>query len=46
MRIDITLRGDDAEWFEDRRETAGERRNGNEPNRAEYLRLLLEDSDI
>lgn len=45
-RTDVTLRGEDAEWFEDRRKQAAQRRDGHAPNRSEYLRMLLEDADV
>ena len=45
MRVDVTLRGDDARWFEQVREKIAEERNGNKPSRAETLRLLMQYSD-
>jgi len=45
MRVDVTLRGDDAEWFEKVREQIAEQRDGNKPSRAETLRLLMQFSD-
>jgi hypothetical protein len=45
-RVDITLSGDDAEWFEAKRERyAEELRDGELPSRSEFTRLLLEDFD-
>jgi len=45
MRVDVTLRGDDAQWFERVREEIAEERNGNKPSRAETLRLLMQFSN-
>lgn len=45
MRVDVTLRGDDARWFEEVREQIAEERGGNVPTRAETLRLLMQFSD-
>jgi len=45
MRIDVTLRGDDAQWFEQVREQIAQERDGNKPSRAETLRLLMQFSD-
>lgn len=45
-RIDITLTGDDATWFEETREEIASDRNGNKPTRPEALRRIMEDSDL
>jgi len=45
MREDITLYGDDADWFEDLKEARAELRGGNKPSNAEMLRLLMEEYD-
>lgn len=45
VRTQITLYGDDAEWFEKLREQVAEQRDGNEPKRAEVARLMMEQFD-
>jgi hypothetical protein len=45
MAIQLALYGEDAEQFEAIREEIGERRRGNDPNRAETLRILMEEYD-
>jgi hypothetical protein len=40
-RSQITLYGDDARQFEQLRQDVGEQRGGNDPSRAELLRLLM-----
>lgn len=46
MRVDTTLTGETAEWFEETREEyAEEHRDGRVPSRPEFVRLLLEDFD-
>lgn len=45
-RTDITLTGDDVEWFEQVREEIAAERNGNKPTKPETVRLLLQDAEI
>jgi len=46
MKVDITARSDTAEWFEEQRQQYGEEhRDGNIPNRTEFLRILLTEFD-
>lgn len=42
VRTQISLYGDDAEWFEDLREQLAEKRDGNTPSRAETARRMME----
>jgi hypothetical protein len=45
MRTQITLYGDDSEWFEDLKEDVADHRDGNEPTNAELARLMMEQFD-
>lgn len=45
MREQITLCGDDAEWFGEIKESIAADRGGKEPGNAETLRLLMAESD-
>jgi hypothetical protein len=42
MRKQITLYGEDSEWFEDLQEEVGELRDGNEPANAELVRMMMQ----
>lgn len=42
MRCQITLRSDDADWWEDLKEEVAEQRDGNEPTNAELARMMME----
>lgn len=42
-RVDITLTGDDAEWFEECREQVADDRGGRPPGNAELTRRLMEE---
>jgi hypothetical protein len=42
MRVQLTLRSDDADWWEDLREEVADRRDGNEPTNAEMARMMME----
>jgi len=44
MNVQITLRSDDAEQFEDLRDRLAEQRDGNEPSRPETVRLLMQET--
>jgi hypothetical protein len=44
-RAQITLRGDDAERFEELKERVGEQRPGSEPGNAELVRVLMDSVD-
>lgn len=44
-RHDITLRGADAERFEEQRDRVAERRGGYEPSSAEVLRMMMTQFD-
>lgn len=44
--VHITLYGDDAEWFEEKKERIAERRDGNEPANAELVRLLMQNGSV
>jgi len=44
-REQLTLYGDDADWWRDLKEQVADRRNGNEPTNAELARLMMEDYD-
>jgi len=44
-RTQITLRNDDAEWFEDLKEQVAEARDGNKPTNAEIQRLMMQQFD-
>lgn len=46
QRTDITLTGDDVEWFEEIREEIAAERNGNKPTKAETMRLLMQEVDM
>lgn len=46
MRTQITLYGEDSEWFEELREQIGERRDGNSPSNAETVRRMMEEFDV
>lgn len=41
-RVQISLYGEDAEWFSEIREEVAERRDGNPPTRAELARMMME----
>lgn len=41
-RKQITLYGDDAEWFEELQSDVADDRNGNEPSNAELTRLMMQ----
>lgn len=45
MRTQITLYGDDSEWFEDYKQEVAEQRDGNEPSNAELLRMMMQRFD-
>ena len=45
MREQISLYGDDAEWFNERKQEVAAQRNGVEPSNAEMLRRLLEQTE-
>lgn len=45
MRTQITLYGDDSEWFDQVKDDVAERREGSEPSNAEVVRLMMEDYD-
>jgi len=45
MRTQITLYGEDSEWFEDLKEDVGEQRDGNEPANAELARMMMQQFD-
>ena len=40
----ITLYGDESEWFQDVKENIARNRNGVEPSNAEVVRRLMEES--
>ena len=42
MRTQITLYGEDSEWFEEIRRQVAARRDGNPPSNAELLRKMME----
>jgi hypothetical protein len=42
-RVDITLRGDDADWFREILDEKAADRNGNEPTNPEMLRMMMEE---
>lgn len=44
-RAQITLRGDDAERFEELKERVGEQRPGSKPGNAELVRVLMDSVD-
>lgn len=44
-RVQVTLYGDDADWFGEMRERVGEKRDGNLPSRAELQRMMMEQFD-
>lgn len=45
MRVQITLYGDDAEWFINQQQKIAEKRGGSTPSNAEVVRLMLEQFD-
>lgn len=45
-RVQITLYGDDSEWFEEKKQEVAKRRGGNAPSNAEFVRLLLQETDV
>ena len=41
-REQVTLYGDDAEWFRSLREQVADKRSGTEPSNAELARLMMQ----
>lgn len=44
-KVQFTLYGEDADWFDEYRRALAARRDGNEPDNAEVVRRLMEATD-
>jgi len=45
MRLQITLYGEDARRFEEKKQEVAERRPGSEPSNPELIRVLLDEDE-